>query len=154
MPLKTPITCKLQSGITKNAQSVVHVRSTGLFVTDPVLRKQRAPLLVAPAGFENPGTSSFNAPLGRACYDSMISAIAVRELLYRAPHCSDEANAAPSILWWSIRGAAEERQGCKPTDPRSHHRQWRVSRLRGGSWGSGAGVITAGASFGIKRPQE
>src|ERR1700733_11060023 len=42
MPLKTPITCKLQSGITKNAQSVVHVRSAGLFVTDPVLRKQGA----------------------------------------------------------------------------------------------------------------
>jgi hypothetical protein len=82
-----------------------------------------------------------NAPLGRGCYDSMISAIAVHEMLDRAPHCADEANAAPSILWWSIRGAAEERQGCKPTDPRSRHGQWRVSRLRGAAAGAGAIAI-------------
>jgi hypothetical protein len=107
--------------------------------------------VVAPAGFENPGTSSFNAPLGRGCYDSMISAIAVREML----DCADEANAAPSILWWSIRGAAEERQGCEPTDPRSRHRQWRVSRLRAAAGDLALEPLpfTVGASFGIKRPQ-
>jgi phosphomannomutase/phosphoglucomutase len=46
MPLKVPINLprqnKPRSGITRNAQFVVSVRSTGLFVTDPVLRKQRA----------------------------------------------------------------------------------------------------------------
>jgi hypothetical protein len=46
MPPKTPINLRRQSkpcsGITKNAQFVVNVRSTGLFVTDPVRRKQRA----------------------------------------------------------------------------------------------------------------
>jgi hypothetical protein len=51
--------------------------------------------LVALAGFENPGISSFNPLLGRGCYDSMVSAVAVRKMLDCAPHCADEANAAP-----------------------------------------------------------
>ena len=63
MPLKAPINLprqsKPQSGVTRNAQFVV-VRSTGLFVTDPVLRKQRAK-----ANYIKPTTLRLAAP-GRA----------------------------------------------------------------------------------------
>src|SRR5712672_3990544 len=89
------------SAITKNAQFVVDVKSTGLFVTDPVLQKQGAKTtywktghsymkrrtneLGALAGFEKSGHFFFNAPLGRGYDDGLISAIAVCEMLDRAP---------------------------------------------------------------------
>jgi phosphomannomutase/phosphoglucomutase len=89
------------SAITKDAQFVVDVKSTGLFVTDPVLRKQGAKTtywktghsymkrrtneLGALAGFEKSGHFFFNAPLGRGYDDGLISAIAVCEMLDRAP---------------------------------------------------------------------
>ncbi len=69
------------SAIHKNAQFVVDVKSTGLFVTDPVLQKQgahttywktghsymkrRTHELKALAGFEKSGHFFFNAPVGR-----------------------------------------------------------------------------------------
>ncbi len=89
------------SAITKNAQFVVDVKSTGLFVTDPVLQKQGAKTtywktghsymkrrtneLGALAGFEKSGHFFFNPPLGRGYDDGLISAIAVCEMLDRAP---------------------------------------------------------------------
>src|SRR6187431_896556 len=80
---------------------VVDVKSTGLFVTDPVLQKngvkadywktghsymkRRTHELKALAGFEKSGHFFFNAPLGRGYDDGLISAIAICEMLDRAP---------------------------------------------------------------------
>jgi phosphomannomutase/phosphoglucomutase len=106
------------SAIHKDAHFVVDVKSTGLFVTDPVLQQQgartrRTNELGALAGFEKSGHFFFNAPMGRGYDDGLISAIAVCEMLDRAagksladlkdalpktwssptmsPHCADEA---------------------------------------------------------------
>jgi phosphomannomutase/phosphoglucomutase len=105
------------SAIHKNAQFVVDVKSTGLFVTDPVLQKQGATTtywktghsymkrrtneLKALAGFEKSGHFFFNAPLGRGYDDGLISAIAICEMLDRAPDkkMSDLKNALPKT--WS-----------------------------------------------------
>jgi phosphomannomutase / phosphoglucomutase len=105
------------SAIHKNAQFVVDVKSTGLFVTDPVLQKQGAKAtywktghsymkrrtheLGALAGFEKSGHFFFNAPFGRGYDDGLISAIAVCEMLDRAPGKSmaDLKNALPKT--WS-----------------------------------------------------
>jgi len=80
---------------------VVDVKSTGLFATDPVLIRQGAKVtywktghsymkrrtheLKALAGFEKSGHFFFNAPLGRGYDDGLISAIAICEMLDRAP---------------------------------------------------------------------
>jgi len=105
------------SAISKNAQFVVDVKSTGLFATDPVLQKQGAQTsywktghsymkrrtheLGALAGFEKSGHFFFNAPLGRGYDDGLISAIAICEMLARAPDKSmaDLKNALPKT--WS-----------------------------------------------------
>jgi phosphomannomutase / phosphoglucomutase len=84
-----------------NAQLVVHVKSTGLFVTDSVLQKQGAtthlledrpflheapnPRIGRTGGFEKSGHFFFNAPFGRGYDDGLLSAIAVCEMLDRAP---------------------------------------------------------------------
>jgi len=89
------------SAITPHAQFVVDVKSTGLFATDPVLQRQGATTtywktghsymkrrtheLKALAGFEKSGHFFFNAPLGRGYDDGLISAIAICEMLDRAP---------------------------------------------------------------------
>ena len=89
------------SAITRDARFVVDVKSTGLFVTDPVLAKQGAQTtywktghsymkrrtneLNALAGFEKSGHFFFNAPLGRGYDDGLVSAIAICEMLDRAP---------------------------------------------------------------------
>jgi phosphomannomutase/phosphoglucomutase len=88
------------SAITKDAQFVVDVKSTGLFVTDPVLQKQGAKTtywktghsymkrrtneLGALAGFEKSGHFFFNKPVGRGYDDGLVSAIAICEMLDRA----------------------------------------------------------------------
>lgn len=105
------------SAITPNAQFVVDVKSTGLFITDPVLQQQGAKTtywktghsymkrrtneLGALAGFEKSGHFFFNAPLGRGYDDGLISAIAICEMLDRAPDKSmaDLKNALPKT--WS-----------------------------------------------------
>src|SRR3990170_4097293 len=89
------------SALQKDVQFVVDVKSTGLFLTDPVLQKQGAKVtywktghsymkrrtneLGALAGFEKSGHFFFNAPLGRGYDDGLISAIAICEMLDRAP---------------------------------------------------------------------
>ena len=89
------------SAIHKDAQFVVDVKSTGLFVTDPVLQKQGAKVaywktghsymkrrtneMGALAGFEKSGHFFFNKPFGRGYDDGLVSAIAICEMLDRAP---------------------------------------------------------------------
>jgi phosphomannomutase/phosphoglucomutase len=105
------------SAITKDAQFVVDVKSTGLYATDPVLLRQGAKTsywktghsymkrrtheLGALAGFEKSGHFFFNAPLGRGYDDGLISAIAICEMLDRAPDKSmaDLKDALPKT--WS-----------------------------------------------------
>jgi phosphomannomutase / phosphoglucomutase len=84
----------------KNARFVVDVKSTGLFMTDPVLEangvkteywktghsyiKRRAHELNAQAGFEKSGHYFFNPPVGRGYDDGIVAAIAVLQMLDRA----------------------------------------------------------------------
>ncbi|EJW09538.1 Phosphoglucosamine mutase [Rhodovulum sp. PH10] len=89
------------SGLHPNARFVVDVKSTGLFVTDPVLRangvsvdywktghsymKRRTHELAALVGFEKSGHFFFNAPFGRGYDDGLVSALAVCDFLDRNP---------------------------------------------------------------------
>ena len=88
------------SAIHKNAVFVADVKSTGLFMTDPVLLERGATTLYwktghsymkrytnekkALAGFEKSGHFFFRAPLGRGYDDGLVSAIAVCDMLDRA----------------------------------------------------------------------
>ena len=88
------------SSRTKNAQFVVDVKSTGLYMTDPVLIangakteywktghsyiKQRAHELKAQAGFEKSGHFFFNPPVGRGYDDGIVAAIAMLQTLEHA----------------------------------------------------------------------
>ncbi len=96
---------------------VVDVKSTGLYKTDPVLIankvtadywktghsyiKRRVNELGAIAGFEKSGHYFFNKPIGRGYDDGLISAIAICDMLDRAPGKSmaDLKNALPKT--WS-----------------------------------------------------
>jgi phosphomannomutase / phosphoglucomutase len=100
-----------------NALFVVDVKSTGLFMTDPVLQrngvkadywktghsymKRRVNEIGAVVGFEKSGHFFFNRPLGRGYDDGLISAIAICEMLERNPAktMSDLKNALPKT--WS-----------------------------------------------------
>lgn len=84
----------------KAPQFVVDVKSTGLYLTDPVLKargvktdywktghsyiKRRTSELGALAGFEKSGHFFFNEPIGRGYDDGIVAAIAVLEMLDRA----------------------------------------------------------------------
>lgn len=83
----------------KHAKFVVDVKSTGLFMTDPVLIengattdywktghsyiKRRANELGALVGFEKSGHYFFNTPIGRGYDDGLVSAIAILDMLDR-----------------------------------------------------------------------
>jgi phosphomannomutase/phosphoglucomutase len=83
---------------------VVDVKSTGLFLTDPVLKangartdywktghshiKRRVKELDAIAGFEKSGHFFFNPPIGRGYDDGLVTAIAVCHMLDRNPEKS------------------------------------------------------------------
>ncbi|WP_029350050.1 phosphomannomutase/phosphoglucomutase [Bosea sp. 117] len=83
------------------ATFVVDVKSTGLFMTDPVLiangvkadywktghsyMKRRVNESGALVGFEKSGHYFFNAPVGRGYDDGLVSAIAVLDMLDRNP---------------------------------------------------------------------
>jgi phosphomannomutase / phosphoglucomutase len=89
------------SSLHKNATFVVDVKSTGLFLTDPVLKangvkadywktghsyiKRRVNELGALAGFEKSGHFFFNKPFGRGYDDGMIFGLAVCDMLDRSP---------------------------------------------------------------------
>jgi len=84
-----------------NAQFVADVKSTGLFLTDPVLIengaktdyyktghsyiKRRSKDLNALVGFEKSGHYFFNAPIGRGYDCGLTSAIAILQMLDRNP---------------------------------------------------------------------
>ncbi len=84
-----------------NATFVVDVKSTGLFMTDPVLLqhgakadywktghsyiKRRVTELKALAGFEKSGHFFFNAPIGRGYDDGLVTAIHILDMLDRNP---------------------------------------------------------------------
>ncbi len=83
-----------------DAQFVVDVKSTGLYLTDPVLQargvktdywktghsyiKRRTAELKALAGFEKSGHFFFNPPVGHGYDDGIVAGIAVLEMLDRA----------------------------------------------------------------------
>jgi phosphomannomutase/phosphoglucomutase len=89
------------SALHPNATFVVDVKSTGLFATDPVLRKngakadywktghsymkRRVNESGALVGFEKSGHFFFNKPFGRGYDDGLVSAIAVCDMLERNP---------------------------------------------------------------------
>ena len=100
------------------AMFVADVKSTGLFMTDPVLQKngartdywktghsymkRRTHELGALAGFEKSGHFFFNKPVGRGYDDGLISALAICDMLDRNPgkSMSDLKNALPKT-WGS-----------------------------------------------------
>src|ERR1700754_2762975 len=106
------------SALHKGATFVVDVKSTGLFLTDPVLIqnkvkadywktghsyiKRRVNELGALAGFEKSGHFFFNKPFGRGYDDGLIFALAVCDMLDRNPTKSmaDLKNALPKT-WGS-----------------------------------------------------
>jgi phosphomannomutase/phosphoglucomutase len=87
--------------LNKNPTFVVDVKSTGLFASDPELKrlgvtvdywktghshiKRRVRDLQALAGFEKSGHFFFNAPIGRGYDDGFVTAIAVLDMLDRNP---------------------------------------------------------------------
>jgi len=89
------------SELHKDATFVVDVKSTGLFATDEVLKKNGAKTvywktghsyikrktaeLGALAGFEKSGHFFFNAPLGRGYDDGLVAAAAILGMLERNP---------------------------------------------------------------------
>ena len=101
----------------REATFVADVKSTGLFMTDPVLRKngartdywktghsymkRRVNEIGALAGFEKSGHFFFNEPLGRGYDDGLIFALAVCDMLDRNPGKSmaELKNALPKT--WS-----------------------------------------------------
>ena len=101
-----------------NALFVADVKSTGLFMTDPVLQKngarteywktghsymkRRANELNALVGFEKSGHFFFNKPFGRGYDDGLLSAFAVCDMLDRNPEMkmSDLKKALPKT-WGS-----------------------------------------------------
>ena len=89
------------SALHPGATFVVDVKSTGLFMTDPVLVengvkadywktghsyiKRRVNELSAIAGFEKSGHYFFNKPIGRGYDDGLVSALAILDMLDRNP---------------------------------------------------------------------
>ncbi len=106
------------SALHPNSTFVVDVKSTGLYVTDPVLQKngvkadywktghsymkRRTHEVKALAGFEKSGHYFFNKPFGRGYDDGLVSALAVCDMLDRNPgkKMSDLKNALPKT-WGS-----------------------------------------------------
>src|SRR6186713_555753 len=89
------------SSLHPGATFVVDVKSTGLFITDPVLiqnkvkadywktghsyMKRRTHEMGALAGFEKSGHFFFNKPFGRGYDDGLVSALAICDMLDRNP---------------------------------------------------------------------
>ena len=120
------------SALHPGATFVVDVKSTGLYLTDPVLKahdakvvywktghsyiKRKTAELGALAGFEKSGHFFFNAPYGRGYDDSLVAAAAVLALLDRNPGKSlsqlhDELPAAFTSLTMSPHCADETKYG-------------------------------------------
>jgi phosphomannomutase/phosphoglucomutase len=106
------------SALYREAVFVADVKSTGLFVTDPVLKQNGAKTLYwktghsymkrytheqkALVGFEKSGHFFFQPPLGRGYDDGLVAAIAVCDMLERNPDKSlAELSAALPKTWGS-----------------------------------------------------
>src|SRR5258707_6077673 len=106
------------SALQKGATFVADVKSTGLFMTDPVLiangaktdylktghsyMKRRVNEIGAVAGFEKSGHFFFNKPLGRGYDDGLIFALAVCDMLDRNPGKKmSDLKKAPPKTWGS-----------------------------------------------------
>jgi phosphomannomutase/phosphoglucomutase len=99
-----------------NAKFVADVKSTGLFLTDPVLKANGAQCSYwktghsymkryshehgALVGFEKSGHFFFNPPLGRGYDDGLVSALAVCDMLEHAPDKSLAELAADLPRTW------------------------------------------------------
>ena len=169
------------SALHPGAHFVVDVKSTGLFMTDPVLikngaktdywktghsyMKRRVNELGAIAGFEKSGHFFFNKPIGRGYDDGLIFALAVCDMLDRnpgksmadlknalpktwssptmSPHCADEVKygVVDAVVKHFEDDEEERRQGRRPADPRSRHRQRRARHGRGRHLGPGARLL-------------
>ena len=120
------------SGLHPNSTFVVDVKSTGLFLTDPVLKangastvywktghsyiKRKTAEVGALAGFEKSGHLFFNAPYGRGYDDGLVAAAAILSLLDRNPDKSlsqlhDELPVAYTSLTMSPHCADETKYG-------------------------------------------
>src|SRR6478752_4393587 len=91
----------MSASVSMVMEFVVDVKSTGLFITDPVLQQQNAKTtywktghsymkrrtheLKALAGFEKSGHYFFNAPFGRGYDDGLVSALAICDMMDRNP---------------------------------------------------------------------
>jgi phosphomannomutase / phosphoglucomutase len=122
-----------------SSQFVVDVKSTGLFLTDPVLIKngaktdywktghsyikRRAHDLKAQAGFEKSGHFFFNPPVGRGYDDGIVAAIATLQMMAHPPWPPIARMRRSMASWTTSRG---------PT------RRWRPRAS--GSWGSASGM--------------
>ena len=89
------------SALHPDATFIVDVKSTGLFITDPVLKangaktvywktghsyiKRKTAELGALAGFEKSGHFFFNTPIGRGYDDGLVAAAAILAMLDRNP---------------------------------------------------------------------
>jgi phosphomannomutase/phosphoglucomutase len=106
------------SALHPNSTFVVDVKSTGLYVTDPVLQKngvkadywktghsymkRRTHEVGALAGFEKSGHYFFNKPFGRGYDDGLVSALAICDMLDRNPGKKmSELKAALPKTWGS-----------------------------------------------------
>ena len=106
------------SSLHKNAKFVADVKSTGLFMTDPVLKangattdywktghsyiKRYSHENKAIVGFEKSGHFFFNPPLGRGYDDGIIAALAICDMLERNPDKSmSDLEAALPKTWQS-----------------------------------------------------
>ena len=120
------------SGLHPNSTFVVDVKSTGLYLTDEVLKKNGAKTVYwktghsyikrktaevgALAGFEKSGHFFFNAPYGRGYDDGLVAAAAILSLLDRNPGKSlsqlhDELPVAYTSLTMSPHCADETKYG-------------------------------------------
>ena len=140
--------------------------------------KRRVNELGALAGFEKSGHFFFNKPFGRGYDDGLIFALAVCDMLDRNPgktHGGPEATRCrrPGArrpcrriattrrnTAWSTQvvkhfeaAQGEGREGRRPADPRSRHRQRRARHGRGRHLGPGARLVEqAGAGGGGRKP--
>jgi phosphomannomutase / phosphoglucomutase len=89
------------SGLHPDSTFIVDVKSTGLYITDPILKengartvywktghsyiKRKTAELGALAGFEKSGHFFFNQPIGRGYDDGLVAAAAVLSMLDRNP---------------------------------------------------------------------
>ena len=107
------------SALHPNATFVVDVKSTGLYLTDEVLKangattvywktghsyiKRKTAEIGALAGFEKSGHFFFNQPYGRGYDDALVAAAAILAMLDRNPGKSlSELNAALPKAWTSL----------------------------------------------------